>query len=86
MDKHHTISAQSVSSFLGAHILMSRVWKVVTKYFIQSEKPLRERYFKMQNCSVKLCQVRGHHTRYCPGKVCATVQNEEDTLFASLCC
>ena len=34
----------------------------------------------------KTCQVKGHHTRYCPEKLCCTVQNEEDTLFASFCC
>ena len=34
----------------------------------------------------KVCQVRGHHTRYCPEKVHFSVENEEDTLFASLCC
>ena len=33
----------------------------------------------------KLCKVRGHHTRYCPEKVTFSVENEEDTLFASLC-
>lgn len=32
----------------------------------------------------KICQVRGHHTRYCPEKIYFSVEKEEDALFTSL--
>ena len=33
----------------------------------------------------KNCKILGHHTRYCPEKNFFRVENEEDTLFKSLC-